>query len=186
MTIPPSSRNGVIASHIPGGSKTSLASPENRNIADLSAGDFPGVGARARRPPSIAGGQRSPFSKPTARPSRPLAGGKDRARRGGCPCSSLDCPCFARRYMALAPFDLRGGLVRSSLSRRSLNGPLWSGPPRRLLEQQSQEPPRRESQQEQPSQPEQQYRLPVGQNVFRRSRRDQGPGGRACYVQDRS
>ncbi len=147
---------------------------------------FPGLRTRARGATQSAGGQRASLSKSIAWLSGPLASGNDRSRVYRCSRSSMDCACFARRHMALTPFDLRGGLVRSGLSRRSLNGPLWSGPPRRLLEQQSEEPPRREPQQEQPRQPEQQQRLPLGQNVFRRSRRDQGPGGRACYVQDRS
>jgi hypothetical protein len=52
--------------------------------------------------------------------------------------------------------------------------------------QKSTEPPRGQPQQEHHRQPEQQPRFPVGQNVFRQSRRDHGPGGRALNVQGRS
>ena len=69
---------------------------------------------------------------------------------------------------------------------RGLNGPVSPCGPRRFLEQQSTEPPLCKPQQEHHRQPEQQPRLPVGQNVFRQSCRDQGPGGCALNVQGRS
>jgi len=71
-------------------------------------------------------------------------------------------------------------------SPRGLNGPLSPCGSRRFLEQQPTEPPLCQPQQEHHRQPEQQPRLPVGQNVFRRSRRDHGPDGCALNVQGRS
>ena len=91
------------------------------------------------------------------------------------------------------PMQIRGACaMRSSRAAGishapwSLNGPLSPCRPRRFLEQQSTEPPLGQPQQEHHRQPEQQPLLPVGQNVFRQSCRDHGPGRRALNVQGRS
>ena len=89
---------------------------------------------------------------------RPLAGGHRHAGRSGAAGSRLGGARGARRYVAAAPRDLPGRVVRTSRAAGpgGLTGPRPSCGSRRLLEQQCREPPAWRAQQEHHRQPEQQ------------------------------
>ena len=83
--------------------------------------------------------------------ARPMARRNGRARRHRGPHWRLDRARGQRRYVAPAPRDLPGRLVRSGPQPGGLDGPLSPCRSRRFLEQQSEEPPRRRPQQEHPT-----------------------------------
>jgi Reverse transcriptase (RNA-dependent DNA polymerase) len=96
------------------GRRLKLHPNKTRIMPNVRAGPFPRLHAAPRWPSPAARGQRAAFPKSTAWASRPVARRHDRPRRRRGQDRRLDRPCAACTYVALAPCDLRGRLVRAT------------------------------------------------------------------------
>ena len=98
---------------VPGGTAAVPASGEDARRADVGAGGVPRVCAAARRSAAAAGAERAPVPQAAARAAGPVARGERAAGGGGAASGLVDRARGARRYVASAPLDLPGRVVRS-------------------------------------------------------------------------
>ena len=123
---------------VPGRPAFAASSGQDTNRAHRRAGNLPRLRSPARRPAPAAGGQCPALPQPTARPARPLARRKGRARRGRTADRRLGRPCRTCRHLAPAPGDLPGRPVRSVPGtwpppcQRVLRGGSWNNKPGNL------------------------------------------------------
>ena len=88
--------------------------PRKTHVAPAAApATFLGFELWPGGPAPTAGGERASLPQPPARTARPLAGRKRVARGGGAARHRVGGACGARRYVAAAPCDLPGRVVRT-------------------------------------------------------------------------
>ena len=148
----------------PRGPPPAPASAQDGDRRCARAGGVPRFRAAARRAAAPAGGQCAPLPQPAARPARPLARRVGFARGDRTPGGPRGSPMPDTPTAGACARRSSGadGSTRRAARPGSLPVPLPSRSPRRLLEQQPEEPPRGEPQQERHRKPEQQQRLPCG------------------------